>query len=270
MRRLSGLVIAVLLTIILVVGPVIPSAYGVAAAPKKSTITVSTAHMSVQLTFPYSADPGQAISVSAAATANSHGRMIRFSIDIFSYVNGQLVRLASETIVTDTMVRVGDNWQAWLPLVVPANAQPGPLIGRATEVWQETSYYYYYGPVAGSSYCYQDRNYYLQNYYMQNWQQQNCYPQNYYQNYPPNYACYTYDTYSMQGYLQPGNRIITVRTPPQSYTQRWVYEFARMYQPSYVCQPMAYYGPDYARSYAGPISSQQTFPLTYVSGYYPS
>lgn len=263
MPRLSTLVAVALILFVLVVGPVIPSAYGVGAAPKKSTITVSTAHVSVQLTFPYSADPGQAISVSAAVTANSHGRMIRFSIDIFSYVNGQLVRLASETILTNTNVRVGDNWQAWLPLVVPANAQRGPLIGRATEVWQETSYYYYYGQVADSSYCYQDRNYYLQNYYyLQNLQPQNCYPQS--------RACYTYDTYSISGYPLPQDRIITLRTPTQGYGQRWVYESARVYQPSYVCQPAAYYGPDQAPSYASRISSQQTFQLTYISGcYYP-
>lgn len=254
---LMALVASVLMLSLLVVSAVIPSAYGVASGTKPSRSTVSTDHLTVEFTFPYSADLGQSITISATSTAKSNGRIIRFSIDIFSYVDKQLVRLASRTIVTDTIVRVGDNWQTWLQVVVPTNAQRGPLMGTVTEVWQETSTYYYY-----TSYCsYSPQNYYR--YYSQNY-----YPQNY-----PYYS--TYDTCNTQQYLCSRNGITALRISPQSHTQpSYVYKPSYLcqpsyvYKPSYVCQPSyvpqtaSCYSPDYATQ----VSSQQTFTLTYVLG----
>jgi hypothetical protein len=214
---------------------------------------VSTNHLTIQLTFPKSVYPGQSITIQAATTAKSNGRIIRVSIDIFSLLDKQLVKIASQTILTDMTVRSGDDWETSLLVFIPTNAQRGPLIGTVTEIWQvwqearqETSNYYssYYGTPYYTPYCsyYQDHVYYAQSY--------------------PYYNSYTYNA---QQYVRHPSGFIDLRTSPP--TLRYVYE------PSYACEPVPYYGPNYvpnyAASYAPQASSEQTFLFTYVLGCQP-
>jgi len=113
------------------------------------TSTVSTEHLTVQLSFPESADPGQSVTVSATTTAKSNGKVVGLTIEVYSYADKQLVKVASETVVKDKRVRSGDTWQTSLTAVIPANAQRAAMVGTVTEVWEETSYYYssrYYRP----------------------------------------------------------------------------------------------------------------------------
>ena len=251
------------------------------ASQASQTITsVSTDHFTVQFTFPESADPGNTITISTITTANSNGRIVSLTIDVFSYVGNQLVKSASGTIATDKDVGSGDNWQTSLAVVIPTNAQRGPLIGTVTEVWQEASNYY------SSDYSSNYYPNYYSNYY-------SAYCSDYYRNYYPNYelphrryrrlraiadtpgyrgisshhpASDNY-TAAMQGYL---NQDRSVNQPRYVYQQRYVY------QPSYLCEPASYYGPNnvpyygpnyapyYASNYATQVSSEQTLSLTNV------
>jgi len=113
------------------------------------TSSVTTEHLTVQLVFPESADPGQTVTVSATTTARSKAKVVSLSIEIFSYVDKQLVRTASATVVKDKQVRSRDAWQTSLAVVVPTSAARGAMIGTVTEVWEETTTYYapyYYAP----------------------------------------------------------------------------------------------------------------------------
>jgi hypothetical protein len=109
------------------------------------TSAVSTEHLTVQLTFPESTDPGQTITISATTTAKSNGKIVSLTIEIFSYADKQLVKVASESPVKDKSVHSGDAWQTPLSVVVPTGTQRSAMIGTVTEVWEETTTYYY-GP----------------------------------------------------------------------------------------------------------------------------
>ena len=113
------------------------------------TSAVSTEHLTVQLMFPESADPGQSVIISATTTAKSKGKVVTLTIEVYSYADKQLVKGASETVVKDKKVRTGDTWQTSLTAVIPTNAERAAMVGTVTEVWEETSYYYsssYYRP----------------------------------------------------------------------------------------------------------------------------
>jgi len=226
---------ALILSVLLIQGAQVwasPSVNG--AIPTRSRV-VSTDHMTVQLTFPDSVYPGQSITIKATTNAKSNGRIIRLSIDIFSFslVDNQLTRLASQTIVTDEVVKSGDNWQSSLVVVIPTYAPPGPLIGTLTEVWQV-----WRGAVQETPNYYSD--YYSSCY---------CRP---YSNYPyyysgPSYRTYTY-TYNTHEYVRYPSGFTVLRTTPHDYALRYTYEPALYYPPSHAPQ----------------VSSEQTFPLTYV------
>jgi hypothetical protein len=252
------------------VNTVIPNTYGTLLGPEQTSAPaatspigrsrVSTNHLTVQLTFPKSVYPGQSVNILATTTARSNGRIIRFTIDIFSLFDKQLVRLTSQAIATDMTVTSGDSWKTSLVVFIPPNAQAGPLIGTVTEVWQvwqearqEPSNYYsnyyssYYGTPNYAPYCshYQDQRYYAQN-----------------------YPYYDNQVYGTQEYIRYPSGFIALRTSPP--TLRYTYV------PSYQCGPAPYYGsnyapnyPNYAVNYAPQASSKQTFFLTYVLGYYP-
>lgn len=264
------------------------------ASQTQTTTSVSTDHFTVQFSFPESADPGNAITISTITTAKSNGRIVSLTIDVFSYVDNQLVKSASEAIATDKDVGSGDNWQTSLVVVIPTNAQRGPLFGTVTEVWQEASNYY------SSDYS---SNYYA-NYnsgYYTNYNSGYClnYPPSYYPNYDTTRPATrtnaanpkTSDNDTTQTY--PTSQTYPTLTTPYNYTTslhkimsqsqptnqpRYVHQPGYVYEPSYVCEPAGYYGPNgyygtnnapynapyYASSYATQVSSEQTFPLTYV------
>lgn len=121
-------------------------------APSQIMSVVSTEHLTVQLAFPDTADPGQSISVTASTRAKSDTKVIGLSIEIFSYIDKQLIKAAGETVLKDIEVHSGDTWQTTLNLVVPGIAQRSAMIGTVTEVWEETKsysygpYYYQYYP----------------------------------------------------------------------------------------------------------------------------
>ena len=110
------------------------------------TSTVMTNHFSVYFVYPTSASPGQSEQISVTTTATSGANIISFSIDISSFVNGQPMKLASQTILGSTTVQTGAKWQTLFTVNVPADAQAGPLIGTVTEVWQQSSGSYYSSP----------------------------------------------------------------------------------------------------------------------------
>ena len=224
-------------------------------APQASqTVTsVSTDHFTVQFTFPESVDPGNAITVSTITTAKSNGRVVSLTVDVFSYVDGQLIKSASETIATDKDVRSGDNWQTSLTVAIPNNAQRGPLIGTVTEVWQdEVNYYSNYYSDDYSRYCW---NYYRSHY--RNYDTTRIAPQ----------TTDTPQTYpTTQTYPALPTPYVNYTTALQNITSQSRYEYQPryVYEPSYVCEPAPYYGPYYAPNYATQVSSEQVFPLTYI------
>jgi hypothetical protein len=244
-------------------GAVLPAAQTILQTPSQApqasqtTTSISTDHFTVQFTFPESADPGNTITVSAITTAKSNGRIVSLTADVFSYVDSQLVKSASETIATDRDVGSGDNWQTSLTVVVPTNVQRGPLIGVVTEVWQEETNYYY-------------SNYYSDHYFN--------YCLNYYRSLYPNYdntgkATRTTDntqTYPITQTYPPVSTPDNYTTTLQNYLSqsRHANQPRYLYEPSQVCEPAPYYGPNYgpyyAPSYTTQVSSEQTFPLTYI------
>ncbi len=115
-----------------------------AEAPQASQITsaASTEHITVQFIFPDSADPGQAITVTATSTAKSSAKVTSLTIEVYAYVDGQLIRAASETVLKNKQVRSGNSWQTTLSLIVPQSAQRSVMIGTVTEIWEVTSTYY--------------------------------------------------------------------------------------------------------------------------------
>lgn len=233
-------------------GAVFPTAQTTFQTPSQTpqasqTITsVSTDHFTVQFTFPESADPGNTITVSTITTAKSNGRIVSLTIDVFSYVDNQLVKSASEAIATDKDVGSGDNWQTSLTVVVPTNAQRGPLIGTVTEVWQEEANYY--------------SNYYSDHY--------SNYCSNYYPSHYPNYDTTRKATPTTDFVFGNSSTTQTYPPPATPYNymsqSRYVYQPRYVYEPSYVCEPAPYYGPYYAPSYATQVSSEQTLSLTYI------
>jgi hypothetical protein len=242
-----------------------------ADTPSQLTSTVTTNHFTVSLVFPSSASPGQTEQILATTTTTSSANIISFSIDVSSYVNGQPVKLVSQTILASTTVQAGAKWQTLLTVNIPATAQPGPLIGTVTEIWQ-TPYYSGYGP----------QYYYTYHYYVP------FSPQNY-----PNYNTYQYqnryntpqqpyqssNTYPYQLYHYP-NGFTVMPTSPQNHQQTQPQTNRPSYfnQPSYTYRPTYHYGPNYyepyyvttyypmySSSYATQLTSQQTVVLTYVT-----
>jgi hypothetical protein len=205
------------------------------------TSTVSTNRFSVYLVYPSSAYAGESEVVAAVTTARSSGTVVSLSIDVFSYVNGRPVRIASETILANTHVQAGNKWRTFFVVTIPANAQSGPLFGTITEVWQQPqSYYssnYISPPYSATAYCTQ--------------------------NYP------YYSTHQTQSYPSHSRNIwgsSHSSIEPNTYQGAYVYQGACVCQPSYVSQPEPYYVPNDAPNYATQATSQQTFTLTHVLG----
>jgi hypothetical protein len=112
------------------------------------TSSVSSEHLTVKFTFPESADPGNSVTISATTTAKANTKVDSLSIEVFTYVDQQLVKAAAATVLTNQRVREGDNWQTTLVVSIPSNAQRSSMIGTVTEVWEEMANYYspYYSP----------------------------------------------------------------------------------------------------------------------------
>jgi hypothetical protein len=206
--------------------------------PSQITSTVSTNRFSVYLVYPSSAYAGESEVVAALTTARSSGTVVSLSIDIFSYVNGRPVRIASEIILANTHVQAGNKWHTFFVVTVPANAQSGPLSGTITEVWQQLqSYYstnYISPPYSTTAYC-------TQNY--------------------PYYSTQSYPSHSPRIWDSSHSPI-----RPNVYQVAYVYQGACVYQPSYMSQPAPYYLLNDAPNYATQATSQQTFTLTHVLG----
>lgn len=113
------------------------------APASETTALVSSDHLTVQFTFPESAEPGRAITISAFTTAKASKKVNSLSIEIFAYVDKQLVKEAAATVLTDKKVRSGDTWQTTLVAAIPSNAERSTMIGTVTELWEETTSYGY-------------------------------------------------------------------------------------------------------------------------------
>jgi len=119
------------------------------APAAESTTSVSSDHLTVQFTFPESADPGKTITISATTTARANKKVNSLSIEVFTYVDQQLAKVATATVLKEQKIRSGDTWQTTLAVTIPLNAQRSTMIGTVTEVWEETTSYYsssYYLP----------------------------------------------------------------------------------------------------------------------------
>ncbi len=123
--------------------PASPLTIPEASEPSQITSVVTTEHMNVQFSFPDSADPGQTITVTATSTARSSAKVISLVIEIYAYVDRQLVRAASETVLANKQVRSGNSWLTTLSVTVPYTAQRSAIIGTVKEIWEETTTYYY-------------------------------------------------------------------------------------------------------------------------------
>ena len=133
----------------------------------QTAATISTDHFTVQLTFPESADPGETITVSTTTTAKSSGIVDSLSIEVFMYVNRQLAKAASATILTDKQVHSGNTWQNTLTATIPPNADRSVMVGIITETWEDTSSYYgSYGYLPYYSYYYPSYPYNFTMYYV--------------------------------------------------------------------------------------------------------
>jgi hypothetical protein len=111
--------------------------------PASQTITtISTDHFTVQLTFPESADPGNTITISTTTTAKSSGQVDNLSIEVYTYVNRQLAKATSATVLTNSQVYSGNTWQTTLSATIPPNADRSVMLGIVTETWEEMSSYY--------------------------------------------------------------------------------------------------------------------------------
>jgi len=108
----------------------------------ESTTLVSSDHLTVQFTFPESADPGRTVTISATTTAKANKKVNSLSIEVFAYVDRQLAKVATATVLKEQKIRSGDTWQTTLAVTIPLNAQRSTVIGTVTEVWEETSSYY--------------------------------------------------------------------------------------------------------------------------------
>jgi hypothetical protein len=255
--------------------------------------TVSTAHMSVYLVFPTSVYPGQTETISANTTATSSGTIVSFSIGVFALIDGQLMKIASQTIVANAYVAVGEKWRSSLVVAIPADAQSALLTGTITEVWQQApSYYssYHVTPYYNMPYYTQNSQYYNYN-YNYNTQQQIRLPR---QTPAPEtvglfngvaapetarlpngvVALYTPsgDTIQLNPQLALPNGNAAFQKPPQTYVQPYVN--MNIHQRSYMSRPATYYGPNftnyppnYLPNYPPTqVTSQQTFALTQILG----
>lgn len=115
-----------------------------AATPlaSETTAIVSGDHLTVQFSFPESAEPGKTITISAVTTAKESKKVNSLSIEVFAYVDKQLVREAEATVLENKKIRSGDTWQTTLIVTVPPNAERSTMIGTVTELWEETTSYY--------------------------------------------------------------------------------------------------------------------------------
>jgi outer membrane murein-binding lipoprotein Lpp len=112
-------------------------------APASQTVTtISTDHFTVQLTFPESADPGNTITISTTTTAKSSGQVDNLSIEVLTYVNRQLAKATSATVLTNRQVHSGNTWQTTLTVTISPNADRSVMVGIVTETWEEMSSYY--------------------------------------------------------------------------------------------------------------------------------
>jgi len=123
------------------VQPTAEIATGTTPTPQ-TTITVSTDHLTVQFTFPESADPGNTVTILATTTAKANKKVSSLSAEVFIYAGKQLTKVASATILRDQSIRSGDTWQTTLAATVPSNADRSAMIGTVTESWEETTNYY--------------------------------------------------------------------------------------------------------------------------------
>jgi len=138
------------------------------AAPASQTVTtISTDHFTIQLTFPESADPGTTITISTTTTAKTSGQVDNLSIEVYAYVNRQLAKATSATVLTNRQVRSGNTWQTTLTVTISPNADRSVMVGIVTEAWEEmSSYYNSYGywpyyPYYYPSYPYNSTVYYV-------------------------------------------------------------------------------------------------------------
>jgi len=125
----------------------------------ETNAVISSDHLTIQFTFPESADPGKTITVSAITTAKADKKVSSLSIEIFAYVDKQLTKTASATVLKDQRVHSGDTWQTTLAVIVPVNAQRSAMIGTVTETWDETTTYYYSPQYYWPYYPYYDYSY---------------------------------------------------------------------------------------------------------------
>lgn len=108
----------------------------------QTTVAISTDHLTVQFTFPESADPGNTVTISAITTAKANKKVNSLSAEVFIYAGKQLTKVASTTILRDQKIRSGDTWQTTLTATIPSNADRSAMIGTVTESWEETTDYY--------------------------------------------------------------------------------------------------------------------------------
>jgi hypothetical protein len=112
-------------------------------APASQTVTtVTTDHFTVQFTFPESEDPGKTITISTVTTAKASKKINNLSIEIYVYVNRQLTKATSATVLANKQVYSGNTWQTTLTMTIPQNTDRSMIIGTLTETWEETSSYY--------------------------------------------------------------------------------------------------------------------------------
>ena len=135
--------------------------------PASQTVTtISTDHFTVQLTFPESADPGNTITISTTTTAKSSGQVDNLSIEVLTYVNRQLAKATSATVLTNRQVYSGNTWQTTLTVTIPPNADRSVVVGIVTETWEEMSSYGSYGYLPYYPYYYPSDPYNFTMYYV--------------------------------------------------------------------------------------------------------
>ena len=255
-----------------------------ADTPNQLTSTVTTNHFNVSLVFPTSVSPGQSEQISTTTTATSSANIISFTIDVSSYVNGQPVKLASQTVLGSTTVQTGAKWQNVITVNIPPDAQPGPLIGTVTEVWQTPNYNSYYSSYYSMPYYY--TSYYSMPYYMGNYrnyyntyqynmpQRNNPYYNTQQQNYPnynmhqyqynvPQQGYQNYNNYNYPYQLKSYPNGFTVFQTPQQ-NQQQTHQGSYMNRPTYPYQPSYTYG--YRPSY---YYSPNYYEPYYITTYYP-
>jgi hypothetical protein len=205
------------------------------------------------------------------------------------------MKIASQTIVANAYVAVGEEWRSSLVVAIPADAQRSALLtGTITEVWQQAPDYcssYHVTPYYNMPYYTQNSQYY----YNYNTQQQVRLPRQ---------APAPESVRLFNGVVAPEtgrlpNGVVALQTPsgdaiqlnpqlalpngnaafqksPQTHMQPYVN--MNVHQRSYMSRPVTYYVPNYVTnyppnylpnyppSYPTQVTSQQTFALTYILG----